>query len=194
MLSVLQFPHFMSFPCGTVVKNPSASAGDAKTWVWSPGQEDSLEKEIATCSNILAWKVPWTEEPGRLQSMGSQRVRPNWAHISYIAPTQRSQIKLRMVGWTREMNASQLSSVLLFPVVYGLLFTTVLILKYILPTPQFLISGYLINYYWSEMGKFLETYNLPRVIHEEIENLNKSIMGKEIASLIKNCPKKKGQD
>ena len=44
------------------------------------------------------------------------------------------------------------------------------------------------------MGKLLETYNLPRVIHEEIENLNKSIMGKEIASLIKNCPKKKGQD
>ena len=44
------------------------------------------------------------------------------------------------------------------------------------------------------MAKFLETYNLPRVIHEEIENLNIPIMGKEIASLIKNCPKKKSQD
>ena len=39
------------------------------------GQEDPLEKEIATCSSILAWEIPWTEEPGGLQSMGSQRVR-----------------------------------------------------------------------------------------------------------------------
>ena len=38
------------------------------------GQEDSLEKEVATHSSILAWRIPWTEEPGRLQSMGSQRV------------------------------------------------------------------------------------------------------------------------
>ena len=38
-----------------------------------PGQEDPLEKEMATHSNILAWEIPWTEEPGRLQSMGSQR-------------------------------------------------------------------------------------------------------------------------
>ena len=41
-------------------------------WVWSLGQEDSLEEEMATQSSILAWKIPWTEEPGRLQSMGSQ--------------------------------------------------------------------------------------------------------------------------
>ena len=39
-----------------------------------PGQADPLEKEMATHSNILAWEIPWTEEPGRLQSMGSQRV------------------------------------------------------------------------------------------------------------------------
>ena len=45
-----------------------------KTWVRSLGQEDPLEKEMATHSSILAWKIPWTEEPGRLQSMGSQRV------------------------------------------------------------------------------------------------------------------------
>ena len=45
-----------------------------ETWVQSLGGEDSLEKEMATHSNILAWKIPWTEEPGRLQSMGSQRV------------------------------------------------------------------------------------------------------------------------
>ena len=46
-----------------------------KTWVQSLGREDPLEKEMATHSSTLAWKIPWMEEPGRLQSMGSQRVR-----------------------------------------------------------------------------------------------------------------------
>ena len=46
-----------------------------ETWVQSLGQEDSLEKEMATHSSILAWKIPRTEEPARLQSMGLQRVR-----------------------------------------------------------------------------------------------------------------------
>ena len=45
-----------------------------ETQVQSMGQEDSLEKEMATCSSILAWKILWTEEPGRLQILGSQRV------------------------------------------------------------------------------------------------------------------------
>ena len=45
-----------------------------ETRVQSLGQEDLLEKEMATHSSILAWKIPWTEEPGRLQSMGPQRV------------------------------------------------------------------------------------------------------------------------
>ena len=50
-----------------------------KTWVWSLGQEDPLEKEMATHSSTLAWKIPWMEEPGRLQFMGSQRVGHDWA-------------------------------------------------------------------------------------------------------------------
>ena len=45
-----------------------------ETWVRSLGQEDPLEKEMATHSSTLAWKIPWTEKPGRQQSMGSQRV------------------------------------------------------------------------------------------------------------------------
>ena len=45
-----------------------------EAWVQSLGQENPLEKEMATHSSILAWKIPWTEEPGGLQSMGSQRV------------------------------------------------------------------------------------------------------------------------
>ena len=45
-----------------------------ETWVRPLGQQDPLEKKMATCSSILAWTIPQTEEPGRLQSMGSQRV------------------------------------------------------------------------------------------------------------------------
>ena len=49
-----------------------------ETGVWSLGWKDPLEKEMVTHSRILAWKISWTEEPGGLQSMGSQRVRHNW--------------------------------------------------------------------------------------------------------------------
>ena len=45
-----------------------------ETWLQSLGQEDPLEKEMATHSSVLAWRIPWTEEPGRLQMMWSQRV------------------------------------------------------------------------------------------------------------------------
>ena len=48
-----------------------------ETWVRSLAQENPLEKEMVTHSSTLAWKIPWTEEPGRLWSMGSQRVRPD---------------------------------------------------------------------------------------------------------------------
>ena len=57
-----------------MVKNPPAMW---ETSVQSLGWEDPLEKQKATHSSILAWRIPWTEEPGRLQSMGSQRVRHN---------------------------------------------------------------------------------------------------------------------
>ena len=46
-----------------------------ETWVQSLGREDPLEEEMATHCSILAWRLPWTEEPGALQSMGSRRVR-----------------------------------------------------------------------------------------------------------------------
>ena len=48
-----------------------------ETWVRSLDQKDPLEKGMATHSSILAWRIPWTEEPGMLQSLGSQRVRHN---------------------------------------------------------------------------------------------------------------------
>ena len=60
------------FPDGLVVKNLPANAGDARDLGRSLGQEDPLEEEMATGSSILAWRIPWTEEPGGLQSTGSQ--------------------------------------------------------------------------------------------------------------------------
>ena len=58
------------FPGGSAVKNPPTVQ---EMWVQSLGWEDLLEKGMATHSSILAWRIPWTEEPGGLQSMGSQR-------------------------------------------------------------------------------------------------------------------------
>ena len=64
-----------ALPIAQMVKNLPAVQ---ETQVRSLGQEDPLEKETATHSSILAWRIPWTEEPGELQFMGSQRVRHNW--------------------------------------------------------------------------------------------------------------------
>ena len=61
----------MDFPGGSEVKHLPAMQ---ETWVRSLGREDPLEKEIATHSSILAWRIPWMEGPGGLQSTGSQRV------------------------------------------------------------------------------------------------------------------------
>ena len=60
-----------------LVKNPPAGAGNARDMGLTLGQEDALEWEMATHSTILAWKIPWTEEPGGLQSMGLQRAGHN---------------------------------------------------------------------------------------------------------------------
>ena len=61
---------------GSVANNPPAKQ---EIQVWSLGQEDSLEKKMANHSRIFAWKTPWTEEPGRLQSTGSQK---SWTQLS----------------------------------------------------------------------------------------------------------------
>ena len=57
-----------------MVKNSPANAEDARDMSSIPGQEDALENEMATHSIIRAWEMPWTEKPGTLQSMGSQRI------------------------------------------------------------------------------------------------------------------------
>ena len=63
----------MGFPHGSAVKNPPATQELQETWVRSLGGEDPLEEGMATHSSSLAWRIPWTEEPGGLQSIQSQR-------------------------------------------------------------------------------------------------------------------------
>ena len=62
-------------PGGAAIKNLPVDAGDTRDAGSIHGWEDPLKEEMATCSSILAWKIPWTKEPGGLQSMGPQRVR-----------------------------------------------------------------------------------------------------------------------
>ena len=61
--------------CGSAVKNLPAMQETGETQVQSLGWAEPLEEEMATHSSILAWEIPWTEEPGRLQSIASQRIR-----------------------------------------------------------------------------------------------------------------------
>ena len=65
-----------------------------ETWVWSLVQEDPLEKEMATPSSTLAWKIPWMEEPGGLQSMGLQRVGYDWATSLHFVTRE------KLVSWS----------------------------------------------------------------------------------------------
>ena len=67
------------FPRGSDSRESACNAGDSLTWVQFLGQEDPLEKGIATGCTSLAWRIPWTEEPGGLQSRGSHRVSHDWA-------------------------------------------------------------------------------------------------------------------
>ena len=73
-----------------------------ETWVQSLGQEDPLEEEsMATHSSIVAWRIPWTKEPGRLQSMGSQRVGHEW--VTKHSPKSEQEIFAlsadRVISW-----------------------------------------------------------------------------------------------
>ena len=67
---------FKGFTGGSLIKNLPANAGDVGSIL---GQDDALEEQMATYSSILAWRIPWTGEPGGLQSMGSQRVEHDLA-------------------------------------------------------------------------------------------------------------------
>ena len=68
-----------------------------ETWVQSLGQGDPLEKGMATHSSVLVWRIPWTEKPGGLQSMGSQRVRHDWVTNTLALPDwRRDEVSRRL--------------------------------------------------------------------------------------------------
>ena len=69
-ISIYHLSIYLGFPGAQLVKRHPAMW---ETWVQSLGWEDPLEKEMATHSSILAWEIPWIEDPGGLQSMGSQK-------------------------------------------------------------------------------------------------------------------------
>ena len=74
----------LGFPGGASGKEPTCQCRwHLETWVPSLGWEDLLEEGMATHHSILAWKIPWTEEPGGLQSIASQRVRHDWSNLAH---------------------------------------------------------------------------------------------------------------
>ena len=75
-----------------------------ETWVHSLGWEDLLEKEMATYSSILAWKIPWTEEPGGLLSMGSLRVGRDWATSLSLSHASKVKLKILQAKLQQYMN------------------------------------------------------------------------------------------
>ena len=90
-----QILYQLSYQGSPVVKNPPSNAGDLRDADSIPGSGRSSEEGMATHSGVLAWKIPWTEEPAGLQSLGSQRVMKRFSMQSY-KPT--SCIKLKMIA------------------------------------------------------------------------------------------------
>ena len=85
-----------------VVKNPPANEGVQEMRVLSLGQEDP-EKEMAADSSILAWEIPWTKEPGWLQSMRSQRVRHEWSDLEHTGNTCGTELTLGAVAFSNPL-------------------------------------------------------------------------------------------
>ena len=107
-------------PGGSAAKNPPAMQ---ETWIWPLGQEYLLEKEMATHPNILAWENPWTEEPGGLQSVGSQRSwtwLSNWTTATFrksklLIPKKKKQTQTMryhytILGWLKWKTAVKLNT------------------------------------------------------------------------------------
>ena len=74
----------VSFPRGASGKEPACQCRRHESWVQSLGQKVPLEEDTATHSSMPAWRIPWTEEPGRLQSMGSQKVGHDWNDLAHM--------------------------------------------------------------------------------------------------------------
>ena len=86
ILSLFKQCPLRGFPGGSVVKNLPALQGPQEMRVLSLGREGPLEEGVATHSSILAWRIPWTEEPGRLQPIGWQRIGHAWNDLAHMQP------------------------------------------------------------------------------------------------------------
>ena len=80
-----------------VVKNPLANAGDVRDTGSIPGLGRSLEEGMATHSSNLAWRISWTDEPGGLQSTGSQRVGQDWSSLAHIFYHNKKKISFNII-------------------------------------------------------------------------------------------------
>ena len=80
-----------------LVKNPPAAQ---ETWIRSLGWEGPLDKGKATHSGILGWKIPWAGEPGKLQSMGSQRVRHDWVTNTHTENSDKEKTDFTLSSWS----------------------------------------------------------------------------------------------
>ena len=102
----LPTPVFLGFPNGSAAKESSCNMGDLENWVQSLGWENLLEKEMATHSSVLAWRIPWTEEPDRLWL---QRVRHNWvinsllSYLIYVVCTVYIIFSFKIMQWVCPM-------------------------------------------------------------------------------------------
>ena len=81
-----------------MVKNPTAKAGDQGTQIRSKGWDDPLEKEMTTHSNILTWKIPRTEEPGGLQSMGPQELDMTELLSTHSTSAKPNTVQIQNIG------------------------------------------------------------------------------------------------
>ena len=89
--------------CSLVAQRLKCLPPMRETWVWSLGREDPLEKEMATHSSNLAWRIPWTEEPGRLQSTGLQRVGHDWATSPHLNLLQSASLSTKYREYLPQM-------------------------------------------------------------------------------------------
>ena len=94
------------FPGGSVVKNSPAVQG---TQIQSLGREDPLEEEMATHCTILVWEIPWTEEPGGLQSIGSQRVGHRPGVLWFMGSQRVGHDWATELNWTEWLNNNEMS-------------------------------------------------------------------------------------
>ena len=137
-----------------------------ETRVQPLGQEDLLEKEMATHYSILAWKIPWMEEPGWLQSMGSKRVRHDWAtSVQFSSVQLLSRVRLFATPWTEARQASVsitntqsllklISIKSVMPSIYLILWRPLLLLPSIFPSIRVFSSESVLHIRWPKYWSF----------------------------------------